>query len=120
MGARIAELQQTAIHLLPAHEMLYSTLSTIRTRSSVYALFAWLGYGTIVERSQVQEFLNLLRTVNATDDVLRMADNYFTILSNRIPELWFDQNHELGGGAPFTVGVVGEERNKRHIVRSSS
>jgi hypothetical protein len=117
MRGRIAESERTTIHLLPVHEVLYSTLSTIRAGSSIHTLFAWLGYGTMVERSQIQDFLNLLRTVNATDDALKMADNYFTVLSNRLPELWFDQNHELGGGTPFTVGAVGEERNKRHIVR---
>lgn len=120
MRARIAESRHGAIFLLPAHEMLYSTLSTIRAGPSIQALFAWLGYGVMVESSQIQDFLSLLRAINATEDVLRMADNYFTILSNRLPELWFDQNYELGGGTPFTVGTVGEERNKRHIVRSSN
>lgn len=45
-----------------------------------------------------------------------MADNYYTILSNRIPEIWFDQSIELGGGQPFTVGSEGDERNNRHMV----
>ena len=45
-----------------------------------------------------------------------MADNYFTILSNNIPERWFDGGVELGGGQAFTVGQEGEERNNRHIV----
>jgi len=47
-----------------------------------------------------------------------MADNYFTILSNTIPERWFDAGIQLGGGQPFTVGQEGEERNNRHIVSS--
>jgi hypothetical protein len=71
----------------------------------------------MVKRPAVQDFMELLREVDANEDVLKMADNYFTVLSNRLPELWFDQNHELGGGTPFTVGAAGEERNNRHIVR---
>lgn len=117
MRMRMAEIQNTSIHLLPPHEMLYSRSSTIKAGPVVHTSFAWLGYGAMVERSDVRNFLDLLRTINATDDVFKMADNYFTILSNRLPELWFDQNHELGGGTPFTVGAVGEERNNKHIVR---
>ena len=45
-----------------------------------------------------------------------MANNYFTILRNTIPEVWFDSGIELGGGMPFTVGNEGIERNYRHIV----
>jgi hypothetical protein len=49
---------------------------------------------------------------------MKMADNYFTILNNRIPEVWFDQGIELGGGQPFTVGMEGHERNKMHIINA--
>ena len=45
-----------------------------------------------------------------------MADNYYTILGNRVPEIWFDHGIELGGGKPFTVGSEGDERNNRHMV----
>lgn len=117
MRARMTEIQSTSLHLLPSHEMLFSQSSTIRIGSTIHTLFAWLGYGTMMERSQAQEFLHLLQATNATEDIFKMADNYFTVLSNRIPELWFDQNHELGGGTPFTVGKSGEERNNKHIVR---
>lgn len=48
-----------------------------------------------------------------------MADNYFSILGNRVPEIWFDQGVELGGGQPFTSGTAGDERNKRHILRAA-
>ncbi|KAF9454170.1 hypothetical protein P691DRAFT_656895 [Macrolepiota fuliginosa MF-IS2] len=118
MRARMSETQSTSLHLLPSHEVLYSRSSTIRIDSSIHTLFAWLGYGSMMERSQAQEFLDLLQTINATEDIFRMADNYFTILSNRVPELWFDQNHELGGGTPFTVGTLGEERNNNHIINA--
>ena len=116
MRARMAEAQTTSLHLLPPHEMLYSRLSTIKIDPTVHTLFAWLGYGTIMRRSEVQNFMYLFKALNATEDILKMADNYFTVLSNRLPELWFDQSHELGGGTPFTVGAAGEERNNHHIV----
>jgi len=112
----MAEAQTTSLHLLPPHEMLYSRLSTIRIDPTVHTLFAWLGYGTIMRRSEAQNFMYLFKALNATEDILKMADNYFTVLSNRLPELWFDQSHELGGGTPFTVGAAGEERNNHHIV----
>lgn len=118
MRARMAETQATSLHLLPPHEMLYSRLSTIKIDPTVHTLFAWLGYGTMIKRSEVQSFIGLLEALNASQDILKMADNYFTVLSNRLPELWFDQNHELGGGTPFTIGAVGEERNNHHIVSS--
>jgi hypothetical protein len=54
--------------------------------------------------------------LNASAEDLRMADNYFTLLSNTFPEIWFDQGIELGGGQPFTVGEEGNERNRKHIV----
>ena len=54
--------------------------------------------------------------LNATGDEMKMADNFYTILSNGYPEVWFDQGVELGGGEAFTVDVEGEERNRRYIV----
>ncbi|KAF5352743.1 hypothetical protein D9756_005918 [Leucocoprinus leucothites] len=120
MRARMSETTGTSLHLLPSHEMLYSRLSTIEVEPTIRTLFAWLGYGTMTRRSEVQEFMGLLETLNATEDVLRMSDNYFTVLSNRLPELWFDQNYELGGGTPFTVGTVGEERNNLYIMDAGS
>lgn len=120
MRARMAEAQTTSLHLLPPHEMLYSRLSTIRIDPTVHTLFAWLGYGTIMRRSEAQNFMYLFKALNATEDILKMADNYFTVLSNRLPELWFDQSHELGGGTPFTVGAAGEERNNHHIANAGS
>jgi len=106
----------TGIHLLPPQEKLFSHLWTMRKGSNIHTSFAWLGYGTIVPQSHVAEFLDVLNFLNATDEELKMADNYFTILSNTFAETWFDQGVELGGGHPFTVGVEGDERNRRHII----
>lgn len=71
----------------------------------------------MIPRSRAVEFLALLQGLNATVEELRMADNYFTILSNAFLEIWFDQGVELGGGQPFTTGPEGDDRNNRHIVR---
>lgn len=69
-----------------------------------------------MHRAEVVEFLELMKQLNVSEEEMKMADNYYTILSNRVPEVWFDQGIELGGGRPFTVGVEGDERNNRHIV----
>jgi hypothetical protein len=60
-----------------------------------------------------------MRRLNASEDEMKMADNYYAILANKIPEVWFDQGIELGGGQPFTVGTAGDERNKQHILKAT-
>lgn len=110
------------IHLLPAHEHLSSSLrqtfvhNEASPTKSIHTGFAWLGHGAIMHRAEVVEFLELMKQLNVSEEEMKMADNYYTILSNRVPEVWFDQGIELGGGQPFTVGVEGDERNNRHIV----
>ena len=96
--------------------MLTSQLRTISIGEKIHTTFAWLGYGTIIRRSQATEFLSLLDKLELSEEERKMADNYFTILSNTVPERWFDAGLELGGGQPFTVGQEGEDRNNRHIV----
>ena len=116
MRSRINKSSKSAIHLLPPHEMLSSRLRSVSSGSRIHTSFAWLGYGTIMPRTMASDFISLLRRLNVTEDTMRMADNYFTILMNTIPETWFDQSMELGGGQPFTVGIEGDERNHRHVV----
>ncbi|KAI0937019.1 hypothetical protein AcV5_005015 [Taiwanofungus camphoratus] len=114
-----------AIHLLPPHEHLSTSLREIHVskpdpsyRSDMHTSFAWLGHGTIMHRSQAEDFMFMMRRLRASPDEMKMADNYFTILSNRVPEIWFDQDFGLGGGHAFTVGPEGDERNTRHIQRA--
>ena len=114
-----------AIHLLPPPEHLSSSLREIHVPapdashlSDIHASFAWLGHGMMMRRTEAQNFLNLLRYIKATPEEMKMADNFFTLLGNRVPELWFDQGFELGGGSPFTVGSEGDERNKNFTVGS--
>ncbi len=70
----------------------------------------------MMHRSEAQSFLNIMRYVKATPDEFKMADNFFAILKNKVPEVWFDQGFELGGGQAFTVGSEGDERNKNYTV----
>ncbi|THH31959.1 hypothetical protein EUX98_g2215 [Antrodiella citrinella] len=111
------------IHLLPPHEHLSTTLREIHvlppSTHPVHTSFAWLGHGTMLHRSEAVAFLALLTRLNASEDEMRMADNYYTVLGNRVPEVWLDQGVELGGGQPFTVGGEGESRNARHILRAT-
>lgn len=92
-------------------------MSSVTVDAKIHASFAWLGHGSIIRRSQAVEFLALMAHLEVSDDEMKMADNYFTILSNTFAEIWFDQGLELGGGQPFTVGSEGDIRNNRHIVR---
>ncbi|KAH7886036.1 hypothetical protein F5I97DRAFT_1877220 [Phlebopus sp. FC_14] len=112
---RIEGSLQTAIHLLPPHEHLSSRLRTTITAGGIHTGFAWLGHGTMLPRHQALSFMSLLSHLNFSEPEIKMADNYFTILSNQIPEIWFDQGIELGGGQPFTVGKEGDDRNRGHI-----
>lgn len=116
----------STIHLLPAHEHLSTSLREVHVASdggaavpAIHTGFAWLGHGAMLHSSEAVDFLNLMRALEASDDEMKMADNYYTILGNRVPEAWFDQGVELGGGEPFTVGPEGDERNNRHIVSES-
>ncbi|KAH9951005.1 hypothetical protein B0H21DRAFT_720924 [Amylocystis lapponica] len=115
-----------AIHLLPPHEHLNSSLREIHVAkpepeylSDIHTSFAWLGHGTIVHRNKAIDFISLLRRLRLSSEEMKMADNYFTILSNQIPEIWFDQDFELGGGHAFTLGVNGTERNAKHILQAA-
>ncbi|KAG0702714.1 hypothetical protein DFH29DRAFT_776894, partial [Suillus ampliporus] len=118
LHARALGTPDHSIHLLPSHEVLSSQLRTVVTSYGAHTSPAWLGHGTILPRTGASEFLALLYHLNASEDEMKMADNYFTILNNRIPEIWFDQGIELGGGQPFSVGMEGDERNKIHIIKA--
>ncbi|KAK7465483.1 hypothetical protein VKT23_005461 [Stygiomarasmius scandens] len=96
-----------------------SHLKRIRVGSKIHTGFAWLGHGTIIQQAHAQQFLSLMNILNASTEELKMADNYFTLLSNSFPQVWLDQGIELGGGQPFTVGEEGDDRNKRHILRAT-
>ena len=74
----------------------------------------------MMHRSLASEFLLLLQILNCSEEEVKMADNYFSVLRNHPLETWFDQGIELGGGQAFTVGSEGHERNKKHIVSLAS
>ena len=121
LRVRVGESLQGAIYLLPPHEHLSSRLRTTVTSNSINTGFAWLGHGAMINRQRALGFVSLLHddSLGMTEEQRKMADNYFSILSNEVPEIWFDQGIELGGGQPFTVGHEGNERNRLHIVRLS-
>jgi hypothetical protein len=98
--------------------MLATSLRTVQVPSkNIHTSSAWLGHGALIPKSKAIQFLSLMNYLNASDKEMQMADNYFTILSNKVPEAWFDHGIELGGGQPFTVGREGDERNMKHTVK---
>ena len=107
-----------SIHLLSPEDYLNTVLLTISARR-IHTSFAWLGYGTIVARSHVQSFLGLLHhpLLDTTLDERYMADNYFTVLGNRVPTTWIDQGEPLHHKDAFTAGAEGDDRNWRYAVR---
>ncbi|KAF9225549.1 hypothetical protein BS17DRAFT_751441 [Gyrodon lividus] len=117
LRARMEESPQSGIYLLPPHEHLSSRLRTTMTPTGVHTGFAWLGHGAMIRTQRALDFVSLLHhdSLAMNREEIRMADNYFTILNNEVPEIWFDQGIELGGGQPFTIGQEGDERNRRHI-----
>ncbi|ESK92671.1 hypothetical protein Moror_16004 [Moniliophthora roreri MCA 2997] len=119
LRARASESSVSGIFLAPPHEVLFGSLMHVMVEPHIHTSFSWLGYGSIIRRSEAQAFLELMHSLNVTDEEFRMADNYFSILRNVFPETWFDQGIELGGGEPFTVGEEGNERNRRHIHRAA-
>lgn len=74
----------------------------------------------MISRLLAVDFLALMETLDMNEDERNMADNYFSVLRNVPSEVWFDQGIELLGGEPFTIGTEGTERNRKHIVRSST
>ncbi|KIK77618.1 hypothetical protein PAXRUDRAFT_166258 [Paxillus rubicundulus Ve08.2h10] len=117
LRARMQESLQSGIYLLPPHEHLLSRLRTTITPSGVHTGFAWLGHGAMIRKQRALEFVSLLHhdCLAMNWEEIKMADNYFTILGNQVPEIWFDQGIALGGGQPFTIGREGDERNRMHI-----
>ena len=109
------------IHLLPPSDHLGTTLQTVSVPNHITTSPAWLGYGTMLTRATAVSFLELLHDPEHgfTADEKRMADNYFTILRNHIPEVWMYSTHSLDPSAAFTVGTEGDERNYKYTVCAS-
>ncbi|KAJ7179327.1 hypothetical protein C8R46DRAFT_1073418 [Mycena filopes] len=100
----------------PPTEVLSSHLLSISSPSTNVTFgFSWLGYGSLVLRSHARSFLSLLARIGASEEELKMADNYYTILKNSVPEVWTGHPTPLGGGSDFTVGEEGAARNRKHI-----
>ncbi|TFK77445.1 hypothetical protein BDN72DRAFT_808273 [Pluteus cervinus] len=119
LHARFSESSSPGIHLLPPHERLSSDLKRVEKEPYIHASFAWLGHGAIIRQSRAVQFLSLFKELNMSAEQFKMADNYYTLLSNTVADTWFDQGHELGGGTPFTVGPEGDQRNNKHIINAA-
>ncbi|KAJ3969479.1 hypothetical protein EV361DRAFT_850007 [Lentinula raphanica] len=119
LRTRFSNESTSAIYLLPPHEALSSAFKRIRVQPKIHTSFAWLGHGAIMRRTQAQDFLALMKHQNVSNDVMKMADNYYALLANVFPEVWVDQGIELGGGEAFTQGVEGAERNNKHITQAA-
>ena len=103
--------------MLPSVELLSTRLRKISSPDGrLHSFPAWLGYGTLILQERAVSFLNSFLSLERDPRSIRMADNFYSILSNREPELWFGQETDLGLGQPFTVGTAGEERNWFYMV----
>ncbi|KAF7331933.1 Rab geranylgeranyltransferase [Mycena kentingensis (nom. inval.)] len=109
-----ARVTSQDIFLAPPDEWLASRSLSGHATNITFG-FAWLGYGTLLHRSHASAFLSLLERLDFTTEQRQMADNYYSILRNRFPEVWITRPHPLFSGGAFTVGTEGVERNRRHI-----
>jgi len=107
--------------MLPPDELLSSHLRQISSPDGrLHAIPAWLGYGTLISRERAVRFLETFLSLEQNPESIQMADNFYSILSNTIPELWFGQETELGLGQPFTAGTSGDDRNWRYMEAAKS
>ncbi|KAJ7742445.1 hypothetical protein DFH07DRAFT_836493 [Mycena maculata] len=103
---------------LPPDEVLSSRLLSINS-SFVHFAFSWLGYGALIHRHNAASFLSLLGRLGVSQEEIKMADNYYSILSNSFPEIWIGAPIALFGGGDFTVGEEGVARNRKHIAAAA-
>jgi len=102
--------------MLPPQEILSTHMRQISSLDGRLHTFpAWLGYGTLILSDRARTFLETFLSLEKDPRAIAMADNYYSILSNHYPELWFGQEFDLGLGQPFTAGSAGEERNWRYM-----
>ncbi|KAF7352948.1 Rab geranylgeranyltransferase [Mycena venus] len=116
-----ARIDTHDIFHLPPDEVLSGHVLSIDSPSTNITFgFSWLGYGALILRSNAESFLSLLKRIGASEEETKMADNYYSILSNSIPELWTGHPIPLFGGGAFTVGEEGVARNRKHIAAATS
>ena len=103
--------------MLPPLELLSTRLRHISSSDGrLHTSPAWLGYGTLILSERARNFLHTFLDIEKDPNSVAMADNYYSILSNTQPELWFGQESDLGLGQPFSVGSAGDERNWHYMV----
>ncbi|CAK5275726.1 unnamed protein product [Mycena citricolor] len=114
VSSRIADQD---IFLNPPEERLSSQWLSIMSPPTTFG-FSWLGYGSMLLRRHAAAFLQLMDDLQMPDEERKMADNYYTILRNRMPEIWVGSAHPLTNESAFTVGEEGQARNRDHINRA--
>lgn len=115
---RAISMSRSGIYLAPPHEGLTTHFRTTVV-GNVHMSFAWLGYGSLIPRKHILDFLELMQSLTMPDEEQKMADNYFSVFRNEPPEIWIATNPaltEIGGGQAFTAGQEGDDRNNHHIV----
>ncbi|KAJ7781432.1 hypothetical protein B0H16DRAFT_1498400, partial [Mycena metata] len=116
-----ARIDAHDIYFLPPDEVLSSHLLSVSSPlTNITFGFSWLGYGSLILRSNAESFLSLLKRIGASEEENKMADNYYSILRNSVPEVWTGHPIPLGGGGDFTVGEEGVARNRKHIAAAAS
>ncbi|KAJ6509993.1 hypothetical protein C8R47DRAFT_1096336 [Mycena vitilis] len=116
-----ARIDTHDIFFLPPDEVLSGHLLSVDSPSTNITFgFSWLGYGAMILRSNAESFLSLLRHLGVSDEEMKMADNYYSVLKNSFPELWTGHPTPLFGGGAFTVGEEGVVRNRKHIAAAAS
>ncbi|KAJ7368112.1 hypothetical protein DFH08DRAFT_830370 [Mycena albidolilacea] len=109
------------IYHLPPDEVLAGHVLSIESPSTNITFgFSWLGYGALLLRSNAESFLSLLKRIGASEEETKMADNYYSILKNSVPEIWTGHPIPLFGGGDFTVGGEGVARNRKHIAAATN
>ncbi|KAJ7699896.1 hypothetical protein B0H17DRAFT_1047552 [Mycena rosella] len=105
-----ARIDTHDIFVIPPNEVLSSHLLSINSPSTnITFAFSWLGYGALI-----------LRATPISEEETKMADNYYSILRNRFPEIWTSDPTALFDGGAFTVGEEGVTRNRRHIAAAAN
>ncbi|KAJ6539165.1 hypothetical protein B0H19DRAFT_1177471 [Mycena capillaripes] len=117
-----ARIDTHDIFFLPPDEILSSHLLSVDSPSTNITFgFSWLGYGALILRSNAESFLSLLKRIGASEEESKMADNYYSILKNSVPEVWTGYPTELFGGGAFTVAEQGGvARNRKHIAAAAN
>ncbi|KNZ55640.1 hypothetical protein VP01_2625g4 [Puccinia sorghi] len=104
----------------PAYSVMYNWEWCFNDpRHRLHTCFAWLGHGSFVTKSAVNQFITLLSEQSVPSDSIALADNFFTTSMNRQPHVIVaPQIIDLPlSDRGFSDGPAGLERNRVYIER---